>query len=104
MVHESLGFGGTIDIVATNEDGETVLIDLKSSKKIYDAHLLQLSGYEELWNFNNPIEMVSRRAIWRINKSNVKDVEQKWLGSMDAYLNVFKVQLELYNAFKTLQD
>ena len=42
-------FGGTLDLLCRNiETGEFVLLDFKTSKRVYDSHLIQLGGYSML--------------------------------------------------------
>lgn len=44
VVHEEAGYGGKFDLVAP-VNGVRTLIDLKTSKEVYDTHLLQMGGY-----------------------------------------------------------
>lgn len=42
-------YGGTLDLLATSKSlGRTFLLDLKTSKTVYQSHLLQLGGYTSL--------------------------------------------------------
>ncbi|MFA5408479.1 MAG: PD-(D/E)XK nuclease family protein [Bacilli bacterium] len=44
IVNEAEGYGGKFDLVAPS-DGTRTLFDLKTSKQVYDTHLLQMGGY-----------------------------------------------------------
>lgn len=58
LVSERYRYGGTIDLVFTDEDGRIVLGDLKTGK-LRDNHLLQLAAYSNLWEENFPDEPVT---------------------------------------------
>jgi hypothetical protein len=47
VVHPDLGYGGTLDLLAYDETGRTVLADVKSGKNIYPEVILQLLAYGE---------------------------------------------------------
>lgn len=98
LVSEEFKYGGTIDTVAM--DGGLVLLDYKSGKSIWDSHLFQLAAYEQLWNENNPHTLIDRRAIIRIGKEMVGDMEIRWLPPMKLYFDVFLTQLAHYKARK----
>ncbi len=49
LVSETYLFGGTIDLVASNQYG-TYLIDFKTSNNIYPEHKIQISAYNYLLN------------------------------------------------------
>ncbi len=100
LVSEVHGFGGTIDLVA--KDGGMVLLDWKTSNAIYRPYLIQLAGYEELWNENYAFSPIDKRAIIRIGKSEASDLEVRWLSDMGPYWEAFKCQLNLYRAFQRL--
>ena len=100
LVSETHSFGGTLDLIC--KDGGIVLLDWKTSNAIYRPYLLQLAGYEQLWNENDPGEKISRRAIIRIGKTEANDLEVRWLSDMTPYWEAFRCQLELYRAFQRL--
>ena len=47
VVEPTLGYGGTLDLLAYDETGRTVLADVKSGKNIYPEVVLQLLAYGE---------------------------------------------------------
>jgi hypothetical protein len=100
LVSETFEFGGTLDLVC--KDGGMVLLDWKTSNAIYRPYLIQLAGYEQLWNLNHPEQPIARRAIIRIGKSEASDLEVRWLSDMGPYWAAFTCQLELYRAFQRL--
>jgi hypothetical protein len=100
LVSEKYGYGGTIDVLARDAGGRLILVDWKSSSGIWPDHLCQLSAYEQLVHENRQ-EQVFKRVIVRGGKDDDEgDFEQRWLGPMDSYFNVFKAQLALYNAMR----
>jgi hypothetical protein len=100
LVSETYKYGGKLDIVARDDQGTLVLIDIKTSKSIYGSHLVQLSGYENLWNDNNE-EKIKRRAIFRHGRKEDRfDTETRWIAGEDIglYFNkVFLPQLAVLN-------
>ena len=78
-----------------------VLLDWKTSNAIYRPYLLQLAGYEQLWNENNA-EHIDKRAIIRIGKTEANDLEVRWLSDLKPHWEAFRCQLELYRAFQRL--
>jgi hypothetical protein len=47
VLNKTLGYGGTLDLLAYDEDGQTVLADVKSGKGVYSETRLQLLAYGE---------------------------------------------------------
>lgn len=48
MTETSLGFGGTVDVIARMKSGAIAIVDWKTSKKLTPAHNLQTAGYAML--------------------------------------------------------
>ncbi len=97
------GYGGTLDIMA-RQHGELILVDLKTSKGIYDEYWFQLAAYAKLYCENNPFEELKRFIICRIGKEesdNDFEIQEKqdltWEGA------VFKQCLALYKVLKAKQ-
>jgi hypothetical protein len=106
LVHEEVRYGGTIDMIAERDNGEFVLIDFKTSKKISDSYWRQCAGYAQLFNFNNP-QMVSKpyneiksHAIVRIGKEEEGDFEVIWREDLSKEWFVFQKQVDLYWAMQ----
>jgi len=104
MVSEVHRYGGTLDVMARNKREELGLIDVKSSPRIYGHFYRQIAGYEVLWNENND-EKIIWKKIFRLDKKDPNADEVRWLPkNMDKHFDVFLAQLELYRAFKRLND
>jgi len=69
LVSEKHRFGGTIDMVARDEDGKMVLIDFKTSNGVYDEHLIQVSAYGRLFEEMRE-EKVSDTFILQLSKES----------------------------------
>jgi hypothetical protein len=99
-VSEQHGFGGTLDMVCTDEEGHSILLDFKTSDRIYQSHLSQLSAYEILWNEHHTTLPIWKRAIVRIPKADDGAFEVRWMANVEQYWALFKAQLALYNVQK----
>lgn len=74
MVSESMQVGGTLDILAKRADGRLVVIDLKTSKGIYDEMLVQAATYSAMYEECHGAP-VSDVFIVRIGKELADDLE-----------------------------
>lgn len=100
LVSERQCFGGKLDIIARDTQLRLCLIDIKTSKSIYESHRYQLSGYQALWDENNT-EPIRRRAIFRHGRKAAKtDTELKWFtdDEMVRSYRVFLTQLAVLEA------
>ena len=71
LVSEEYRFGGTLDAVGRDREGNYVLLDWKTSKGVYKNYLLQLAAYAELWNENCPGREITAGAwLVRFSKSD----------------------------------
>jgi hypothetical protein len=122
LVNELYRYGGTIDLIAKRKNGDHVLMDFKTSKKIGDSYWRQAAGYAALWNHNKaPNDVVyeniirsigtdpntpfsSNRikdhAIVRIGKEEEGDFEVVWKDDLSKEWFVFQKQINLYWAMK----
>lgn len=74
MVDELWQVGGTLDIVALHPNGDLWLIDIKTSKGIYDEMIMQTSAYAEM--FERKFEQkIVQNVILRIGKADPGDFE-----------------------------
>jgi len=74
MVSETMQVGGTLDILARRPDGRLVVVDLKTSKGIYDEMLIQAATYAAMHEETSS-EPVSEVVIVRIGKEDAEDLE-----------------------------
>lgn len=74
------GFGGTVDLVAQHKSGKVHLVDLKTSKAIYDNHRVQVGGYD--MGCERAIMPVDAVLIARIGKGDAQFREARDVETM----------------------
>lgn len=82
VVNPTAGYGGTLDLLAYDEDGRTVLADVKSGKNIYPETRLQLLAYGEAEliaaqgaTVAYPMPAVDRYVVLHVTESGVEPIE-----------------------------
>jgi len=100
LISESMGFGGTLDILAIVE-GELNLIDLKTCKGIYKDHFLQVGGGYGLLAKENGIDVKDVRII-RIGRSEAEGIEAEdvRIPNIIEYQQMFILCLSIYKLKK----
>ena len=103
LVNEFYRYGGTIDLIARNQNGEHILLDFKTSKKISESYWRQAAGYAMLWNTNQTTidHHIINHAIVRIGKQEEGDFEVVWKEDLSKEWFVFQKQVELYWAMQS---
>lgn len=100
LVSEGFEYGGTIDWYGT-VDGVPTLVDLKTSKALYDDHVYQLAAYHNLL-VENGHEVETARLLQVGRSEDEGFSERVYPGdSIEPYFNVFLNALGLYNAIRT---
>ena len=99
LVSEKWQFGGTLDIYG-KVDGKLTLLDLKTSKVIYDSHYTQTAGYYKLLLENgykvdsavdpNTGERGKQVYILRIGRTEEEGFEYKRVPGLKWHLKRFK--------------
>jgi hypothetical protein len=82
LVNPEFGFGGTLDILARDRDGRSVLADIKTGTGVYKESILQLAAYG-LATFIQPegattvsrMPKVDRYAILHVTAKGVREIE-----------------------------
>jgi hypothetical protein len=100
LVNEVYKYGGTIDLIAKRKNGDHVLMDFKTSKKISESYWRQAAGYAWLWEANNKQAPITDHAIVRIGKEEEGDFEVVWKEDLEKEWIVFQKQVDLYWAMK----
>lgn len=80
VVNTVEGYGGTIDLLARDPDGKTVLADIKTGKAIYWEAVLQLCAYSRAEVIQHagrvfPMPVVDRYVILHVTANEVRPVE-----------------------------
>jgi hypothetical protein len=112
LVWPEMGYGGTLDLVASPADGKLTLIDFKTGKGIYAEHYIQTSGYRELWNHasvqmiegqpvtrNPPAFAIEETVVLRIGKDEAGEFEAHWVSEEkhDYYFRGFLLGVQAYS-------
>lgn len=99
LVSEDFRFGGTVDTIFEDADGNLGILDTKTSKAIYNEMSWQLAGYRRLVE-ENLNRVVMRTIIVRIGKEEAGDMEISERSLSERHWNVFRCALDLHNAIK----
>ena len=97
FVSEKYQYGGTPDIYCYL-NGEPTLIDVKTSKAIYDDHFIQLAGYKILLEENDLPVMQS--YILRIGRDETEGFEVRSITNFEKWESLFHHLLEVYNLLR----
>ena len=99
LTSESHKYGGTIDLYC-RLNGEYTLVDLKTSKAIYDTHMIQLAAYKNLL-VENGYE-VDQVKILRIGRTDDEGFEVKTKKNLDVEWELFQNLRNVYRLKKQL--
>lgn len=101
LVSQKYGYGGTPDAIAKVK-GDLCLMDWKTSARVYTDHLLQLAAYRQLWNENNPNDLlVGGSHILRFDKTH-GNFDHHYFPNLDDAFKQFLLLLEAYTLDKEL--
>ncbi len=115
LVSDKLRYGGTLDLLGI-QDEDLILFDWKTSKQIYDSHLMQAVGYKKLFENRNltPMERawtaipkkIKKVCIVRVGRDVKSNFQQKWIepAKINKYWACFKARLAVYNADRALKN
>jgi hypothetical protein len=88
MVSEKMQVGGTMDVLAQRPDGRLVVVDLKTSKGIYDEMLVQVATYAAMHEEGSR-QTVDEVYIVRIGKEDADDLEIRQVGQREERVKAF---------------
>jgi CRISPR/Cas system-associated exonuclease Cas4 (RecB family) len=89
LVSESMQVGGTLDVLARRPDGRLCVIDLKTSKGIYDEMLIQAATYAAMYEENHGVT-VDDVFIVRIGKEIADDLEVRPVTQREERVEAFR--------------
>lgn len=87
LINPTMGYGGTLDLLAKDRDGRTVLADIKTGKAVYNEAVLQLTAYGMAEYIQPPSDnvmvpaqayrmpTVDRHVILHVTAEGVREVE-----------------------------
>jgi hypothetical protein len=104
VTNTDIGYAGQFDMLHIDCDGNICLSDIKTSKRVYKKHKLQLTAYAEALNFD-----VDRLEVIRIHPDSDsgevspkrEDVSYEWLENRDELLDEF---IELRNGMDSVES
>lgn len=103
VTNTNLGYAGQFDLLYVDSNGNLVLSDLKTSKRVYDKHKMQLVAYERALNLDPDILEVIRihpdSKSWEVSQST------DWSVSRDEYWRQFaNLRIGMGNVEKRMQE
>lgn len=101
LVSETYHYGGTIDYPVLLK-GRRAILELKSSKKIYDDHRVQLAAYAQLWRECHPDDPPQGYHLLRVGKED-GSFEHRYWPSLEREWQIFGHLLELHRLAKELK-
>ena len=103
IVSEEYRFGGTPDGLGKIGD-ETVLLDWKTSSRIYPDYIVQVAAYRHLWELKYPDVKITGIHILRADKEYGSFAHFSWpLGVLDLGWRAFVRMRELYDLDASLK-
>ena len=104
MVSKTYRYGGTADIIAW-VDGVLGIIDIKTSKAIYDEMAWQVAAYRQL-AVENGYEGIQEARIVQVGRSEGEGFSVKHLSNfnLEQGWDVFVAALGLYEAIRDFKD
>lgn len=103
LFSKEMKLGGTCDMVA-KIDGETWMIDFKTSNGLYKTHEIQLAAYKEMWDAHNSPEIERYGILWLNAKTRTKRQFQGVGWQLKEYTKEHDYNLELYHHTRALWD
>jgi hypothetical protein len=104
LVSETYRYGGTPDAIGQSENGQLVLLDWKTSNRIYADYLLQLAAYRQLWHECNPGDLLEGAHLLRFGKEHGDFHHHSFPTSViDQAWEAFRRMRELYELDKELK-
>lgn len=98
LVSERYRYGGTIDAIG-RVAGALVMLDWKTSNRIYPDYIVQVSAYRALWEEHHPDEPITGLHLLRVGKEHGDFHHHSWpLAVLDGGWSAFKLMRDLYDA------
>lgn len=100
VTNTSLGYAGQFDLLYIDDDNDLVLSDLKTSKSVYDKHMMQLTAYENALNLDiDTLEVIRIHPdseSWEI----AHDTADDWF---DRYFIDYNNKDDVWEEFRSLR-
>jgi hypothetical protein len=103
LVSEKYQFGGALDGVGYDGQRRRILVDWKTSNKVYPDHIIQIAAYGKLWEENYPNDPITGGYhLCRFSKENA-DFAHYHFSELDDAWEQFKLFLQCYQIDKLLK-
>lgn len=103
IVSELHRFGGTVDAVAKDRNGNLCLLDWKTSNGVYVDYALQLAAYKLLWDEANPDKPITGGFhLARFAKEHADFEHRRWPDLAEAE-EMFLLLVQAYELDKKLR-
>ena len=103
LVSEEYKFGGCPDAIAYDSQNRLCLLDWKTSNGVYADYLIQLAAYKQLWEENNPDQLITGGFhLCRFSKEHADFTHHYWSELDDAW-EQFKLFRQAYELDKKLK-
>lgn len=104
LASDKHGYGGTIDCVARDKQGDLLLVDFKTSSSIAKpSYEIQLAAYKMLYEDCHPFDDdIGEVRLLRIGPD--ADIEEKKFKDLTPQLEAWNAILRLHAAYKKLED
>ena len=89
---ELYGYGGTLDVVAEGPQGRIWLLDIKTSKRVYNGHRCQVAAYAQLWDENSPDRKVHKAMVLRLGRKPKDKIDPCLIYNVDEWFATFLSQ------------
>lgn len=99
LVSEEYRFGGTVDCYA-EINGKMTLLDFKTSKAIYEEHIIQLAAYKQLLKENG--YEVEEVRILRIGRTEEEGFEERKEVNLENHWKLFEHLIRVYELKKVI--
>lgn len=104
LVSEEHRFGGTPDAVGCTPNGEYVLLDWKTSNRIYADYLIQLAAYQLLWEESHSMLPLKTFHLLRFGKEFADFHHHSWpREALEVATEAFLHMRALYDMDKRLK-
>lgn len=99
LVDETLGFGGTIDLIC-GINGKVWLIDFKTTNGLYTTHELQISAYAKLYEAQTKRKIDNTAILWLKSSTRGTDRTGKKIQGEGWQLKEYENFVESYKTFE----
>ncbi|EAR14046.1 hypothetical protein RB2501_01430 [Robiginitalea biformata HTCC2501] len=103
LFSKKMKLGGTCDMVA-KINGETWMIDFKTSNGLYKTHEIQLAAYKEMWDEHNSPKIDRYGILWLNSNHRTKRQFQGVDWQLKEFTDSHEYNLQLYYHTRALWD